>query len=73
MMNLDDLEKIDTKSMFKTYDRWPEIAIESFETKFEKFDIKDIDHIVFAGMGGSGSIGDTIQAILSKKNIHVSY
>lgn len=72
MMNLNDLEKIDTKSMFKTYDRWPEIAIESFETKFEKFDIKDIDHIVFAGMGGSGSIGDTIQAILSKKNIHVS-
>mgnify|MGYP001002302222 CR=1 FL=1 len=32
----------------------------------------DIDHIVFAGMGGSGSIGDTISAILSKKDIHVS-
>ena len=26
---------------------------------FEKLDFKDIDHIVFAGMGGSGSIGDT--------------
>ena len=58
--------------MFKEYDRWPEFAIESFEKKFVKFDTKDIDHIVFAGMGGSGSIGDTISSILSKKDIHVS-
>ena len=71
-MQLSDLEKIDTKKMYKEYDRWPEIAIESFEKKFEKFDTKDIDHIVFAGMGGSGTIGDTISAILSKKDIHVS-
>tara|TARA_B110000014_G_scaffold125904_1_gene86614 strand:+ start:857 stop:1864 length:1008 start_codon:yes stop_codon:yes gene_type:complete len=71
-MELSDLERIDTKCMFKVYDEWPEIATESFEKKFEKFDIQDIDHIVFAGMGGSGSIGDTIAAILSKKNIHVS-
>ena len=71
-MRLSDLEKIDTKSMFKIYDKWPEIAIESFETKFAKFDAKEIDHVVFAGMGGSGSIGDTISGILSKKDIHVS-
>jgi len=71
-MDLRDLEKVDTKYMFKTYDKWPEIAIESFEEKFEKFDVDDIDHIVFAGMGGSGSIGDTVSAILSKKDIHVS-
>jgi len=71
-MELSDLERIDTKCMFKIYDKWPEIAEESFEKKIEKFDIQDIDHIVFAGMGGSGSIGDTIAAILSKKNIHVS-
>ena len=71
-MKMSDLEKFDTKCMFKTYDRWPEIASESFEKKFDKFDAKDIDHIVFAGMGGSGSIGDTISAILSKKDIHVS-
>ena len=31
-----------------------------------------IDHIVFSGMGGSGSIGDVISAILSKEDIHVS-
>ena len=71
-MKLSDLEKVDTKCMFKTYDRWPEIASESFEKKFEKVQYDDIDHIVFAGMGGSGSIGDTIAAILSKEDIHIS-
>ena len=71
-MELNDLKKIDKKSMFKTYDIWPDIARESFEKKFEKLDVKDIDHVVFAGMGGSGSIGDAISTILSKKDIHVS-
>ena len=71
-MELEDLEKIDGKKMYREYDRWPEIARESFEKSFKKFDAKDVDHIVFAGMGGSGSIGDTISAILSKKDIHVS-
>lgn len=71
-MELKDLERIDTKCMFKAYDKWPEIAEESFQKKFDKFEVGDVDHIVFAGMGGSGSIGDTVTAILSKKNIHVS-
>ena len=71
-MELKDLEKIDTRHMFKTYDQWPEISIQSYEKKFDKIDIKNIDHIVFAGMGGSGSLGDTISAILSKKDIHVT-
>ena len=72
LMNYSDLEKIDAKSMFKTYDNWPEIASESYRKEFEKIDVKDIDHIVFAGMGGSGSLGDTLSAILSKKDIHVT-
>tara|TARA_Y100000590_G_scaffold86224_1_gene96590 strand:+ start:1252 stop:2259 length:1008 start_codon:yes stop_codon:yes gene_type:complete len=71
-MKVSDLEKFDRQLMYKTYDEWPEIARKSFEKELKKFDIKDIDHIVFAGMGGSGSIGDTIEAILSKQNIHVS-
>ena len=71
-MKLNDLIKIDTKQMYKTYDDWPNIARQSFEEQFKKIDVRDIDHIVFGGMGGSGSIGDTIEAILSKKNIHVS-
>ena len=71
-MELRELEKIDTKNMFKTYDEWPEIAENAFSKNFEKLDFKDIDHIVFAGMGGSGSIGDTITAMLSKEDIHIT-
>ena len=71
-MELEDIKKIDTKCMYKTYDDWPNIASESYNKKYNKIDVNDIDHIVFAGMGGSGSVGDTISAILSKKNIHVT-
>jgi len=71
-MELKELEKVDTRNMYKTYDDWPNIAYESYNKTYEKIDVTDIDHIVFAGMGGSGSIGDTISAILSKKNIHVT-
>ena len=71
-MNAEDLEKIDSKKMYQTYDKWPEIAKNGFDGDFKKFDVKGIDHIVFSGMGGSGSIGDVISAILSKEDIHVS-
>ena len=71
-MKIENLEKIDSKKMYQTYDKWPEIAKDGFDNDFEKFDVKGIDHIVFSGMGGSGSIGDVISAILSKEDIHVS-
>ena len=58
--------------MYETYDLWPEIAKNAYEKKFEKVDIKNIDHIVFVGNGGSGSIGDTIASILSKEDMHVT-
>ena len=35
-MNLEDLEKIDSKKMFQIYDKWPSIAKESFQQKNEK-------------------------------------
>ena len=37
-MELEDLEKIDGKKMYREYDRWPEIARESFEKSFKKFE-----------------------------------
>jgi len=58
--------------MHKIYDKWPQIAKESYESNLEPIDFKDIDHIIFSGMGGSGAIGDLISAILSKTDIHVS-
>jgi len=71
-MNLEELEKIDTKKMFKVYDIWPDIAKESYKQEFSKPEFHDIDHIVFAGMGGSGTIGDVFSSILSKNDIHTS-
>lgn len=58
--------------MCKIYDMWPEIAREYYEKKHPKIDIKNVEHIVFAGMGGFGAIGDIFAAILSKTKIHVS-
>jgi len=34
--------------------------------------LKDIDHVVFCGMGGSGTIGDLFSSILSKTNLHTT-
>ena len=71
-MNFKELEKIDSKKMFKTYNMWPDIAKESYEQEFSKPEFKDIDHVVFAGMGGSGTMGDVFSSILSKNDIHTS-
>ena len=71
-MNLEELEKIDSRKMFKVYDEWDKIARKYYEHEFVKPNFKNIDHVVFAGMGGSGTIGDIFSAILSKNDIDVS-
>jgi len=58
--------------MYKIYDKWPQIARESFESNHDVIDFNNVDHIVFAGMGGSGTIGDVLASILSKTKIHVN-
>ena len=65
------LKKFDPKGMYKTYDKWGQIAEESFDTQYDPIDYRDIEHIVFSGMGGSGALGDIFSSILSKTNIHV--
>jgi len=67
-----DLEKIDTQEMFKIYDKWPEIAKSSYYSNLEIIDFDKVNHIIFAGMGGSGTLGDFFAAILSKTNLHVN-
>ncbi|KAF6247007.1 glucose-6-phosphate isomerase [Nitrosopumilus sp. b3] len=57
--------------MHKVYDMWPEIARKSYEQNFVKADFDGIEHIIFAGMGGSGALGDIFASILSKTKIHV--
>jgi glucose/mannose-6-phosphate isomerase len=72
ILNISNLEKYDSQKMYKIYDEWPKIARESFESEQESIDFQNIDHVVFAGMGGSGSIGSVFSSILSKTNVHVS-
>jgi len=66
------LKKFDPSGMHKVYDLWPQQAREAYQSEIEAVNFTNVDHIVFAGMGGSGAIGDLFSAILSKSNIHVS-
>ena len=72
MLNLTTLNRYDVSGMYKIYDRWPELAQESYESKIDAADFHDIDHMVFAGMGGSGAIGDIFSSILSNTDVRVS-
>ncbi len=72
MLDISILEKFDTQKMYVVYDRWPNIARESFESNQNSVNFDDINHIVFTGMGGSGAIGDIFASILSKSKIHVN-
>ena len=58
--------------MYAIYDKWPEIAKNAYNSNVNPIDFKNIEHIVFAGMGGSGALGDIFSSILSKTNVHVT-
>jgi glucose/mannose-6-phosphate isomerase len=72
LLDIETMNKVDTQGMYKIYDQWPKIAKDAYDSDLEPIDFKNIDHIVFAGMGGSGAIGELFASILSKTNIHVS-
>ena len=72
MLDYSQLEKYDPSGMHKVYDKWPQLAQESFEAKQDIVSLKGINHVVFSGMGGSGTIGDMMSSILSRENIHVN-
>jgi len=71
-MELKDLQKFDVKRMYEAYDKWPEIARESYEKSEVNSSYEKVGHIAICGMGGSGTLGDFIESILSKEKIHVS-
>lgn len=71
MLDLSILNKYDPTGMHKTYDKWPQIAKESYESNHEPLDLRDINNIVFAGMGGSGAVGDVFSSILTNTKMHV--
>ena len=72
MIDLTTLEKFDSQKMYEVYDMWHEIAKESYFSDLPLVEYEKSNHIVFAGMGGSGAIGDIFSAILSKTSTHVT-
>jgi len=66
------MDKIDCQKMYKIYDEWPKIAQNAYQSNLEPIDFKNIDHVIFSGMGGSGAIGDLFASILSRTNIHTT-
>ena len=71
-MKISDIQRYDSEKMYGAYEKWPEIAQENYKKDLSKIEFKNVDHIVFAGVGGSGTIGDVMSSILSKTDIHVN-
>jgi len=71
MITLSNLKKYDHDKMYAIYDNWPKIAENAYLQKIDEYIPKNIEHIVFAGMGGSGSICDLFYSIFSDTSLHV--
>ena len=72
MIKISDIQRYDSEKMYESYEKWPEISQENYKKDVSKIEFKNIDHIIFAGVGGSGTVGDVMSSILSKTNIHVN-
>jgi len=72
LLTKDNLEKNDSDGMYNVYDKWSHIARDAYDSDLQPVDFKDIDNVIFSGMGGSGAIGDLFSSILSKTNIHTT-
>lgn len=70
MLNNSDLMFYDPTNMLAIYDQWPKIARESYGKNKDVCNFNNIDHIIFCGMGGSGTLGDILSSLLSKSDIH---
>ena len=71
-LDQEKLSGVDAAGIRYTYDRWPEIAAEAYGDGPDPLDLRGINHVVFAGMGGSGALGDLFGAVLSRMDMHVS-
>jgi glucose/mannose-6-phosphate isomerase len=71
MLLIKEIDSIDSKKMHQIYDEWPLIAKSSFSKNFDDMNLEKPNHIIFAGMGGSGIVGDMFASILSLEKIHV--
>lgn len=70
-----ELARCDAGSIRSVYDQWPETAAREIGPEGpDPVDLRTCGrtrHFVFAGMGGSGAVGDTMAAVLSGESVHV--
>ena len=75
MLDAGALARCDASRIRAAYDVWPEDAArENGAEGPEPVDLRTCGqtrHFVFAGMGGSGTVGDAMAAVLSKAGVHV--
>ncbi len=71
MLDTKRLYDVDLERMFEIYDKWPEMAQSSYDINVDDIELKDVTHVVFAGMGGSGALSDIFASVLSQTGIHV--
>jgi glucose/mannose-6-phosphate isomerase len=71
VLTKEKMNNVDKTRIYEIYDNWPEIAENALNGNFEEIVKEGISHIVFAGMGGSGTIGDVFASVLSETDIHV--
>jgi len=73
MLDKNFIKKYDPGLIHEAYDQWPKMALDSYKRKIElDIDFEDVDHVAFAGMGGSGAAGEVIRGVLSKSNYHTT-
>jgi len=72
MFDSHTIQRNDPQGMQKLYDMWPEIAMESFEMTQDYIDFKNPNHVVFAGMGGSGLVNEVLISLYSKNQDQIS-
>lgn len=73
MIDKKTLQKYDLSEMHQAYDQWPQMSADTYAKSIDiDIDFEAIDHIVFAGMGGSGAAGEILRGVLSNSNIHTT-
>ena len=61
------IELIDRNGMHKHYERWSEYFISSTKIKVKYPEVKNINQIVLAGMGGSGIVGEIVYDLFNDR------
>ena len=60
------IKTIDIDEMYKYYEKWSEYFISSTKFKVKYPEVKDINQVILAGMGGSGIVGEIVYDLFSE-------